>query len=129
MADALVDLGDVRRALGEESKAKQCFREALQTAIETQTDHTALQALVEIAAMEASEGNTELALEMVLRCLQHGSTRPEVTDRAESLRAELVAQLTPPRIEAAEKQARTKTLEDLAQKTLAEAHETKTNNS
>lgn len=107
------------RAPGAESEAKHFLLEALRTAIETKTNHTALQALVEIARIEMSEGNAELALELVAHCLQHPSTKREVTDRAESLRAQLVAQLTPQQIEAAESRAQAKTLEGLAQETLA----------
>lgn len=119
MADALVDLGVVSRAAGAEAEAKQYLLEALQTAIETQTNHTALQALMEIAVIEMREGNSELALELVTHCLQHPSTKREVTDQAESLRVELVAQLTPQQIEAAGARAHAKTLESLAQEILA----------
>lgn len=115
MADALVHLGVVTRAVGEESGAKQYLLESLRTAIETQANHTALQALMEIAVSEMREGNSELALELVAHCLQHPSTQREVTDRAESLRAELEAQLTPQQIEAAEARAYAKTLQSLAQ--------------
>ena len=118
MADALVDLGVVTRASGAESEAKQYLLQALQTAIETQTNHTALQALMEIAVIEMNEGNIELALELVTYCLQHPSTKRDVSNRAESLRAELVAQLTPQQIEAAEARAQARTLESLAQEAL-----------
>lgn len=60
MADALVDLGVVIRAAGAEAEAKQYLLESLRTAIETQTNHTALQALMEIAVSEMREGNSEL---------------------------------------------------------------------
>jgi predicted ATPase len=119
IADALVDLGTVTRASGAESEAKQYLLEALRTAIEAQTNHTALRAVVEIARIEMREGNTELALEWVTYCLQHPSIQREVTDPAESLHAELVVQLTPQQIEAAEARAQTKTLEGLAQAILA----------
>ncbi|HEX6034789.1 MAG TPA: hypothetical protein VFY83_10160, partial [Anaerolineales bacterium] len=92
--------------------------EALQMAIETQTDHTALRALMEIAMIEMKEGKAERALELVLYCLQHSATKQEVIDPAESLRAELVAQLTPEQIEAVEGRAQAKTLEHLAQEIL-----------
>jgi predicted ATPase/class 3 adenylate cyclase len=119
IADALIELGAVRRDLGAESQAKQYLLEALRTALETQTNHTAVQALLEIAALETREGDKELALELVTYCLQHSFTTREVTDRAESTRAELVTQLTPQQIKAAEARAQAKTLENLAQETLA----------
>jgi len=121
MADALVDLGVVTRASGAESEAKQYLLQALQTAIETQIAHTALQALTEIAVIEMNEGNAELALELVTYCLRHPSTKWEISNRAESLRAELVAQLTPQQVEAAEARAQARTLEDLVQEILAAA--------
>jgi tetratricopeptide (TPR) repeat protein len=119
MADALIDLGVVARASRAESEAKQYLLQALQTAIETQTEHTALQALTEIAVIEMNEGNAELALVWVTYCRQHPSTKREISNRAESLRAELVAQLTPQQVEAAEARAQARTLEDLAQEILA----------
>ncbi len=118
IADALVDLGVVTRDSGAESEAKQYFLEALRTAIETQTNHTALQALIEIAVIEMKQGNTELALEWVTHCLQLPSAKQELKARAESLRTELIAQLTPPQIEAAEARAQTTTLEHLVQEVI-----------
>ena len=118
IADALVDLGVIMRDTQEESKAKQYLLEALQTAMETQTNHTALQALVEIAAMEMRAGNTELALELLTHCLRFPSAMREVTDRAQALRAELVAHLTPQRIKSAEARAQTRSLESLVQESL-----------
>ena len=118
VADALVNLGVVTHASGAESEAKQHLLEALRMAAETQTHHTALRALMKIAVIEMQEGNTELALELVTHCLQHPSAKREVTDPAESLRAQLVAQLTSQQIEAAEARAQARTLEYLAQETL-----------
>jgi tetratricopeptide (TPR) repeat protein len=119
IADALVDLGVIMRDSQEESKAKQYLLEALQTALETQTNHTALRALIEIAVMEMNEGNTELALELVTHCLQSPPSKREFTKRAQTLRAELVTQLTPQQIESAEARANARTLEVLAQEILA----------
>ena len=103
---------------GAESEARQYLLEALQKALETQTNHTASQALVEIALIEMREGNTELALELVMYCLQNPSTKRETIERVESLRVELITQLTPQQIENAEARAQTKTLERLAQEIL-----------
>lgn len=110
MAEALVDLGVVTRASGAEPEAKPYFLEALRAAIDTHTDHTALQALVEIAGIEMQEGNTEQALELVAYCLQHPSARREIKDRAGLLRAELATQLTPEQLEAAEARAQSGSL-------------------
>jgi tetratricopeptide (TPR) repeat protein len=118
IADALVDLGVIMRDSQRRSEAKQYLLEALQTAMETQTNHTALQALIEIAATEMNEGNTERALALVTHCLQSPSTKQVIIDRVQALRAELVAQLTPQQIEAAEARANAKTLEGLAQEIL-----------
>jgi tetratricopeptide (TPR) repeat protein len=120
IADALVDLGVVTRASGPGSKAKNYLLEALRTAIETRTNHTALQALVELASIEMKEGKAELALELVTGCLQQPSTRQALTERAQSLRAELRALLTPQQIEAVEARAHVHTLESLEQEILFE---------
>jgi tetratricopeptide (TPR) repeat protein len=118
VADALVDLGVMTRASGSESKAKQYLLEALHLAIETQTNHTVLEALLEIAEIEMGEGNTELALEVVTHCLRFPSGRREITDRAQALHAELIVRLTPQQIKAAEARAQTRTLENLVQESL-----------
>lgn len=118
MADALVDLGAVTRDSGAESKAKQYLLEALQLGIETQTTYTTLRALIEIAEIEMSNGNIELALELVMRCLQYPATQQEVTERAESLHAELITQLTLQQIEAVKVRAQAQTLESLVQEIL-----------
>ena len=118
MADVLVDLGVVTCASGAESEAKQYLLQALQTAIETQTEHTALQALTEMALIEMNEGNAERALEWVTYCRQHPSTKREISNRAESLHAELVPQLTSQQIKAAEARAGAESLEQLAQEIL-----------
>jgi tetratricopeptide (TPR) repeat protein len=119
MADTLVDLGVVTRTSGAKSDAKKYLLDALRMSIETQTNHTALQALLEVAVMEMNEGKTELALELVTYYLRHASTDQEAKDRADSLRAELAVQLTPQQVEAAEARARAKTLERLAQEILS----------
>ena len=118
IAAALVDLGVIMRDSQAESEAKQYLQEALQTAMETRTNHTALHALVEIATIEMRAGNTELALEWLMHCLRFPSARREITDRAQLLRATLVARLTPQQIKATEARAQTRTLEDLVQEAL-----------
>lgn len=119
IADALVDLGALIRNSGAESDAKGYLLEALQLAIDTQTHHTALQALMEIAEIGMKEGNAELALEFVSHCLQHPSSTRELKDRAKLLRAHLLTQLTPQQIESAEARAHAETLESLARRTPA----------
>jgi tetratricopeptide (TPR) repeat protein len=119
IADALVSLGAVLRDSGTGSDAKGYLLEALQLAIDTQTHHTALQAFIEIAEIEMQEGNPELALEFVSHCLRHPSSTRELMDRAGSLRADLIARLTPGQIESAEARAQAETLESLARKTPA----------
>lgn len=119
MADALVDLAVLTRGLGEGTRAKQYLLQALQAAIETQTEHTALLALTEIAGIEGDRGNAERALEWVTYCLQHPSTDREISDRAEALRAALVARLSAMQVEAAQERAQSRTLEGLVQEILA----------
>jgi hypothetical protein len=58
-------------------------------------------------------------LELVAGCLQQPSTKQELTERAQPLRVELTAQLTPQQIEASEARTHAQTLESLAQETLS----------
>ena len=115
MARALVDLGVVARAAGAHSESKAYFLEALRTSLDTQTIVIAVHALVEIAAIRMEEGAAETALELLAYSLQHPATNREVRERAERLRTELVAQLTPQQIEAVQARAQASTLESLAQ--------------
>jgi hypothetical protein len=115
MARALVDLGVVARAAGAHSESKAYFLEALRTSLDTQTIVIAVHALVEIAAIRMEEGAAETALELVAYSLQHPATNRQVRERAERLRTELVAQLTPQQIEAVQARAQASTLESLAQ--------------
>ena len=119
MALSLIGLAAAVRASRGHAESKPYLREALQAAIETKTIVIAQQALVEIAAIEMKEASNELALEMILHILQQLSSRPEVIERAEQLRSELMIQLTPQQIEAIQARVQAKTLESLAHEILA----------
>ena len=68
--------------------------------METQGTFVALEALVGFAALKAKQGNIEQALELSLIVLNHPASLQETKNRADPLRAELEAHITPTQIEA-----------------------------
>ncbi len=79
--------------------------------METQGTFVALEALVGIATLKAKQGNIEQALELSLIVLNHPASLQETKNRADRLRAELEAQLTPTQSEAIQAHVGDKTLE------------------
>jgi hypothetical protein len=98
--------------------ARRCFLEALEVAKEAQIAPVMLDALLGIAALHRGKGDTGSALELVLHILQNPACTQETRDRAEQLRAELVAQLPAEQIDAIQARAQGKTLDTLVQELL-----------
>jgi len=92
-------------ALGNEAEAERGWYRALRITTETKSTFIALEALVGIARLSAKQGKIERALELLLIVLNHPASLQETKTRADSLRTELEAQLTPRQVEAV--QART----------------------
>ena len=100
-------------------EARQLFFEALKIALETQAPTGVLDALVGLAVVQVHEGTTESALELVVHVLQHPASSHEAKARAERLRVELEANLTPERIEVIRLRAQGRSIEMVAQELLA----------
>jgi tetratricopeptide (TPR) repeat protein len=99
-ARVLVEMSHSIFALGSDAEAERGWREALHVTKETQGTFVALEALVGIATLKAKQGKIEQALELSLIVLSHSASLQETKIRADRLRAELEAQLTPTQIEA-----------------------------
>lgn len=120
LALALSGLGNTLLGLERTPEAEQCFVRALRVSIETNTLPMALFAVLGIATLRAQTGKTETALELLMHVLQHPTTRSLERDRAESLRPDWEARLTPQQVESARSRAQAKTLEAVAAEILAD---------
>jgi predicted ATPase/class 3 adenylate cyclase len=111
IARTLNDLGWTVCALGMHAEAKQAFLESLKIATELQAASITADALIGIAALDAKEGSIISALELLGHIRHYPISSQEAKDRAERLRAEVVAQLTPQQIEVAQARVQAKTFE------------------
>jgi predicted ATPase len=100
---------------GEDHQARESFGQAVKIAFENQSPPNVLGALAGLAALDVKDGRHEQALEMTLFVLAHPAGTQETRSRAEKLRAELEAQLTPEQIQMAQSRARSMTLDSLMQ--------------
>jgi tetratricopeptide (TPR) repeat protein len=119
LTSILTDLGYVLNARSADQEAQQVFWQELQLALNSRAIPVVLSALIGIAALHAKAGATELAVQLVMHSEQHPSSSWQTRDRAERLRAELEAQLTPQQLQTVQPQARDKTFEALVQEIMA----------
>ena len=120
LARALNNMGMVTAALGDYSAAQRCFRDAMRIAMEARTVPIVLDALVGTADVLVAQNSVaaERTLGVLLQVLAHSAAGQETRARAERLRTELVAKLTPQQIEAAQAWAQARNLESVAQEIL-----------
>jgi predicted ATPase/transcriptional regulator with XRE-family HTH domain len=119
LTQTLNQLGQTLLVREEREGAQRCFLDALAVAKEAQIAPVMLEALLGIAALRAAEGDSQSALELVLQVLENPACTRDTRDRAEQLRAELVAQLPAEHTAAIQARSQGKTLETLAQNLLA----------
>ncbi len=105
IGQSLAQMGRSLFALGNDVEAERIWRESLRIAAEIHGVPVVLEALVGIASLRAKRGETQSAFELLLIVLNHPACDQETKNRAEKLRTELAAQLTPIQIEGS--QART----------------------
>jgi len=106
IGQSLAQMGRSLFALGNDVEAERIWRESLRIAAEIHGVPVVLEALVGIASLRAKRGETQSAFELLLIVLNHPACDQETRNRAEKLRTELAAQLTPIQIEGS--QARTR---------------------
>jgi tetratricopeptide (TPR) repeat protein len=119
LAQTLNQLGMTLLVREDRAGARRCFLEALEVAKEAQIAPVMLDALLGVAALRRAEGDMGSALELVLHVLQNPACTQDTRERAEQLRAELVAELPAEQIAAIDAQAQGKTLDEVAQDLLA----------
>jgi tetratricopeptide (TPR) repeat protein len=111
LSHALNLAGFFALGVGEDAQAYESFREAGQIAVAAQAPPNILDALAGLAMLFARQGQPEQALELTAHILQNPASGPEAKDRAENLRAELAAQLTPQQMEAVQTEVQADNLE------------------
>jgi tetratricopeptide (TPR) repeat protein len=121
IVDSLSHLGYVALAMREAPEAKQLFCQALQIAAERQLwEQSSLEALIGLARLQARSGNRERALELVVLVTRQRAYRPETSDKAKRLLAELQAELPADIYAAAKERGRTQDLEATVAELLAD---------
>jgi tetratricopeptide (TPR) repeat protein len=113
VARVLTEKGGSLLALGNETESRGIWREALTIAIDIHGMPVALEALVGFASLEAKQGDTKRALELLLLVLEHPASLQVTKKRAIALQAELEAQLPPAYIETIRIHAQGKTFESV----------------
>lgn len=112
-------LGYVALSAGDLREAESRFCAALSMATRHELVVWSLDALAGLASVFARKGETESSLALVAFVLHHPASIASARNRAERLRPELEAQLTPERVQAIELRARAETFEEIVQKLLA----------
>jgi len=118
IGQSLAQMGRSLFALGNDIEAEHIWRESLRIAAEIRGMPVVLEALVGIASLRAKSGEMQSAFELLLIALNHPACDQETKNRADHLRAELEAQLTPIQIETVQTHAREKTLESIVEEIL-----------
>ncbi len=118
LSRVLSQMGYLKLAGGNESQAKTCFIEALALAYKGHLSANAVDALAGIATAQAQGKMKTSALEIIVHILRHPTTTREAKSRAESLRAELEADLTVEQIKSTQAQAERKSFEKIVEELL-----------
>ena len=113
VARALADMSRSIFALGNDAEAERNWYESLSIAMETRGIFIALEALVGLASLQAKQGDTEHALEMLLIVLKHPVITHETRKRATRLRVEVELQLTSGQVDTVRARSQAKTLESV----------------
>jgi predicted ATPase/transcriptional regulator with XRE-family HTH domain len=113
VARTLSDIAQSTFALGNASEARRLWRESLHLAMDTQGLLAAIDAIVGIAGMEAKEGNTQKALELVTVVLNHPAATQEARNQAQAMQGILASQLTPKQFEDIQSHAKKRSFQAL----------------
>jgi tetratricopeptide (TPR) repeat protein len=121
VARALAEMGRSLFALGDTTEAEHTWYRALRIATETQGAHVALEALVGVARLKATQGALEQALELALSVMNNPACLQDTRGRASQLYAEMEAQLTSQQVEEAITRSQGKSFEVVVDEMLKQA--------
>ena len=118
VAQGLAQMSRSVFAMGNDAEAGNLLRESLVIATETRGIFIALDALVGMAGLEMKRGDPVHALALLVVILNHPATVQETRARATHLRAELEAQMTRRKVDAAHEWVKDKTFESIVEEVL-----------
>jgi tetratricopeptide (TPR) repeat protein len=121
VARVLAEMGRSILALGHKAEAWRVWRESLRIATDIHGTPVALEALAGFASLQATQGEREHALEVLLLVLNHPASLQITKNRAAHLRTELEAQLTRQQVEAAQARAQAKSFEAVVEDVLKQS--------
>ncbi len=119
IANSLNNLARVAMALEEEREAKDCLQEALRTAMGIGAVPVVFGSVIGIARLFVKAGEKERAAELLALILRHAAIDKETQDEAECLLLGLASELSSQVLEAAQRRAEAKTLEEVVEKLLS----------
>jgi tetratricopeptide (TPR) repeat protein len=119
MATALDNLGTLALQVGNLAEARRYLLEGLRTAAEGRSTFVMLDLVAWLAAARAREGHVEQALEWWAMVMAHPATLPETKGSVNQLLTDVIAELPPEFIAAAQARGQTLKLEAVTQAALA----------
>ena len=120
IALALDNLGAAACALGEFAESRTYFREAMQIARTIHATRRIVEILVGVATLDAREGKSERAVELLELALNHPAMSQEARTSGERVRAELETKLPRDKFGAAVQQGKTRMLEEVSEEVIRE---------
>jgi predicted ATPase len=119
IGQGLAQMGRSQFALGHDDEAVRSWRESLRIAAEIHGMPVLLESLVGIASLRVKRGNARSALELLLVVLNRPAGDQDIRNRAEAMRLELEARLTPQQIADAQTQAQKQSIDQIVGQVLA----------
>ena len=114
IARSLTYLGDATMLSGDLAGARRIYLDGLRLSMQEKAIPIALDALSGLSNLQAQAGRAEPALMLCHFILNHSSSDDETKTRAQQLRAELEAKLSPEQVASARAKAREKTFDVIA---------------
>jgi CO dehydrogenase nickel-insertion accessory protein CooC1 len=115
LAQTLTHMGSAVLKAGDKVAARKCFLDALSIAREMQTLPVLLDALMGEAEIQALDGATESAVEILMAVIQNPSSSLATKTRAEELRSDLISRIPAQRVKAIKAKIHQKTIESLVE--------------
>jgi len=113
VAHVLAEMSSSILALGNDAEAEHFWRESLRIATDIHGTPVALEALAGFASLQAVQGHSEHALELLWIVMNNPACSQETKNHASLLQADLEAQLSPQQLESILLRAGAKTFEDV----------------
>jgi tetratricopeptide (TPR) repeat protein len=116
-------LGRIARDLGDFGESLTYYQKALEVCMETQNVSKALDVLTEVALLLSKRGEKEQSVELVALVIHHAAAQKKTQCDAESILAELEAELPSKVVAAARERGQKLKLEEVAEKGYKKWHD------